>query len=155
MMNIEVTAMRRPIILVSFLLVAVVASPGCDSNASNFAAPTDTTFDLADLAEVLFATGVPVDVGNEEVLSFFPVPVRHFTVFDDDVLVLEFVGPNTTAAVASTISSDGNAINGQAIDWPAPPHFFQEGRIIVLYLGDDSQVISALAQILGPQFAGG
>ena len=147
--------MRRPIILVSFLLVAVVASPGCDSNTSNFAAPTDTTFDLADLAEVLFATGVPVDVGNEEVVSFFPVPVRHFTVFDDDVLVLEFVGPNTATAVASTISSDGTTINGQVIDWPATPHFFQEGRIIVLYLGDDPQVIFALEQILGPQFAGG
>src|SRR3989304_117300 len=155
MMNIEVTAMRRPIILVSFLLVAVVASPGCESNTSNSAAPTDTTFDLADLAEVLFATGGPVDVGNEEVVSFFPVPVRHFTVFDDDVLVLEFVGPNTATAVASTISLDGTTINGQVIDWPATPHFFQEGRIIVLYLGDDPQVIFALEQILGPQFAGG
>src|SRR3989304_7927269 len=105
MMNIEVTAMRRPIILVSFLLVAVVASPGCESNTSNLAAPTDTTFDLADLAEVLFATGVPVDVGNEGGVSFFPVPVRHFTVFDDDVLVLGFVGPNTPTTVATPISS--------------------------------------------------
>ena len=154
-MNIEVTAMRRPIILVSFLLVAVVASPGCESNTSNLAAPTDTTFDLADLAEVLFANRVPVDVGNEEVISFFPVPARHFTVFDDDVLVLELVGPNTATAVASTISPDGTTINGQVIDWPATPHFFQEGRIIVLYLGDDPQVIFALEQILGPQFAGG
>src|SRR3990170_2728877 len=137
MMNLEVTAMRRPIILVSFLLVAVVASPGCESNTSNLAAPTDTTFDLADLAEVLFATGVPVDVGNEEVVSFFPVPVRHFTVFDDDVLVLEFVGveflvlesaaPNPAPVVGSPISLEDPTTNGRVIDCPATPHFFQEG----------------------------
>ncbi len=38
--------------------------------------------------------------------------------------------------------------------WVAPPHFFQEGRVLVLYAGADQTVLAALTELLGPQFAG-
>jgi hypothetical protein len=154
--SLEVTSMRRYFILASFLLIVTLGSAGCDDNTnSDFTAPTEVTFDLADLAEILFARGYPIEVGDEEVVDFFPIPVRHLTVFDEDVLVLQFVGPNTAAAFASTISSDGTTVNGRVIDWPATPHFFLSGQVIVLYLGDDPQVIFAIQEIMGAQFAGG
>jgi hypothetical protein len=40
------------------------------------------------------------------------------------------------------------------ITWVAPPHFFQQGCVIVLYVGSDEEMISLLASVLGPQFAG-
>jgi hypothetical protein len=35
-----------------------------------------------------------------------------------------------------------------------PPHFFKSGRLIVLYVGEESSVLKALEAMLGPQFAG-
>jgi len=61
----------------------------------------------------------------------------------------------TTAAFASTISPDGSTVNGRAVDWPATPHFFTSGRVIVLYLGDNTQVLLAISDVMGAQFAGG
>ena len=148
--------MRRFFILASFLLVVTLGTVRCDTSTSTaVAAPTDVTFVLADLAEIVFARNIPIEIGGEEVLDFFPVPVRHFTVHDEDLLVFEFVGPNTAAAVASTISPDGTTINGRVIDWPATPHFFLRGQVIALYLGDNFQVFGTLEQIMGPQIAGG
>jgi hypothetical protein len=148
--------MRSFFTLASCLLVVALGSAGCDNNTnSNLTAPTDVSFDLADLAEIMFARGIPIEVGDEETVNFFPVPVRHFTVYGDDVLVFEFVGPNTAAATAATISSDGTTVNGRVVDWPATPHFFLSGQVIVLYLGDRPQVLLAIQDIMGDQFAGG
>jgi hypothetical protein len=148
--------MRPFYTLAAFLLVVALSSAACDSSPnSDITAPTEVTFNLADLAEILFARGVPIEVGDEEVVDSFPIPVRHFTVYDDDVLVLEFVGPNTAAAFASTISSDGTTVNGREVDWPATPHFFLSGQVIVLYLGDDPRVVFAIQEVMGSQFAGG
>ncbi len=146
--------MRRFFILVNFLLVAILA--GCTSNTSSSPlAPTEVAFGLADLAEILFARGVPIELGDTEAVDYFPVAARHFTIFGDDVLVFEFGGPVTTEEVESVISPDGTTVNGRVIDWPATPHFFANGRVVVLYLGDNPQVIFGLEQIMGPQVAGG
>jgi hypothetical protein len=34
------------------------------------------------------------------------------------------------------------------------PHWFDEGRLVVPYLGDDRSTVRALRLVLGPQFAG-
>ena len=39
--------------------------------------------------------------------------------------------------------------------WMATPHFFKSGKLIVLYLGDDVEVMTLLTGLLGPQFAWG
>jgi hypothetical protein len=36
----------------------------------------------------------------------------------------------------------------------APPHFFKRGRLLVLYLGTDRQILKILHAALGKQFAG-
>jgi hypothetical protein len=147
--------MRRLLNLAGFLLVVSLGTSGCDSNNNTIVGPTEVTFALADLAEILYARGVPIDIGDEEVVDYFPIPLRHFTVYDQDVRVFEFIGPNTALAVSTLISPDGTTINGRVIDWPATPHFFLSGRVIVLYLGDDPQAYLAIQDVMGPQFAGG
>lgn len=149
------TPMRR-YTLALCLFIATFSMAACEDNTNPpLLAPTDVTFTLADLAEVMFARDIPIEVGEQEDVGYFPVPVRHFTVFDEDVLVFEFVGPNTAEAVASTVSPDGSTVNGRPIDWPATPHFYLSGQVIALYLGDSIDVILAIEQIMGPQFAGG
>ncbi len=39
--------------------------------------------------------------------------------------------------------------------WVAPTHFYKAGKLIVLYVGCDSDVIDVLQETMGPQFAGG
>ncbi len=148
--------MKKVLIPLGFLLVLNLALAACDtSNPGRVVSPGDQVFDLADFAEILFANGVPVELGSEEIFGFLPIPARHFNIQGADVLVFELIGPGTAIAVAAAISEDGGTINGEAIDFPATPHFFLEGRIIVLYLGDDPQVLAILEAFLGPQFAGG
>ena len=148
--------MKKVLIPLGFLLILNLALAACDtSNPGRVISPGDQVFDLADFAEVLFSNGVAVELGFEEIFGFLPVPALHFNIQGADVLVFELIGPGTTVAVAAAISEDGGTINGEPIDFPATPHFFREGRIIVLYLGDDPQVLAILETFLGPQIAGG
>jgi hypothetical protein len=39
--------------------------------------------------------------------------------------------------------------------WMATPHFFKSGSLLVLYVGDDAEILDLLKDSLGDQFAGG
>ena len=41
------------------------------------------------------------------------------------------------------------------VGWLAPPHFYKAGKVIVIYVGRDSGVMSVLQEAMGSQFAGG
>lgn len=59
---------------------------------------------------------------------------------------------------ASYISEDGftydNGKQATITDWVSYPHFYKSDNIIVLYVGDNSEINNALEEIIGPQFAG-
>ena len=55
---------------------------------------------------------------------------------------------------AAKVSPDGTSVGNSKVSWIEPPHFYKVGRILVLYIGTDSNVINALGEIIGPQFAG-
>ena len=41
------------------------------------------------------------------------------------------------------------------VTWTSTPHFYQTESLIVLYVGDNSDIIATLEDLLGPQIAGG
>ena len=51
-------------------------------------------------------------------------------------------------------SSYNNGKNAVHISWSSFPHFYKTENIIVLYVGEDSEIIHALEEIIGDQFAG-
>ncbi len=55
---------------------------------------------------------------------------------------------------ADTVSADGSSIGTTMMTWVATPHFYKAGKLIGLYVGDDSNVLGILEEVLGPQFAG-
>lgn len=74
-------------------------------------------------------------------------------VYDDPVLAAadaKGVQPDTSVRWTEP---DGREMTAK-FAWVAPPHFFQEGRVLVLYAGTDQTVLSILTELLGPQFAG-
>ncbi len=56
---------------------------------------------------------------------------------------------------ASYIESDNKYNNEEesvTVDWVAPPHFFKEGNIIVIYVGENIEIINSLTEIFGREF---
>jgi len=60
----------------------------------------------------------------------------------------------THGFLAGGFSRDGSAVGTTKPHWIGTPHFFRQGRLLVLYLGDEKRVIQSLEGVLGRQFAG-
>jgi len=75
-------------------------------------------------------------------------------VHGEDVQVFEYANAAAADAEAAPISRDGMAVGTRKIFWVGPPHFYKQGRILVLYVGDNDKVLKPLEAVLGPQFAG-
>jgi hypothetical protein len=57
------------------------------------------------------------------------------------------------------VEADGYTVTDKSgvkniVDWVAPPHWFRDGREIVVYVGRSQRVLDALHELAGPQFAG-
>jgi hypothetical protein len=75
-------------------------------------------------------------------------------VVNESVDVWEYAGASETNTKAGTISSDGSGIGGTQVEWTSSSHWYKKDKVLVLYLGNDKEVISSLNTILGKQFAG-
>lgn len=73
----------------------------------------------------------------------------------EHVQVFEYPSAAAAEAQAALVSPNGRTIAAVKPHWLGPPHFFRSGKLIVLYVGNDEQVLRALQARLGPAFAGG
>jgi hypothetical protein len=71
-----------------------------------------------------------------------------------DLQLFEYGSASAASADAAKISPDGSGRATTKISWIAPPHFFLKGRVMALYAGSDSAMLSLLQSLLGAQFAG-
>ncbi|HYN87782.1 MAG TPA: hypothetical protein VER55_04605 [Ardenticatenaceae bacterium] len=155
-------------VLAAVLTVVVLA--GC-TQATPAAAPTPTVAapatqpdaeseggtveDLAGLVSALEGQGANVEEGETVEQSFFPVSGRIVRVNGQDVQVFEFEDVDAAQAAAATVDRTGSSIGTSMVGWVDTPHFYHQGRLIVLYIGSDAAVLEALEAALGAQFAGG
>ncbi|HKY23331.1 MAG TPA: hypothetical protein VJM31_19095 [Vicinamibacterales bacterium] len=95
------------------------------------------------------ATGqtLPKDPG------FFSTGARLVTVNSGIVSVYEYDNSRDADRDAATVLPDGSSIGSTMVLWVGPPHFFKNGRLIVLYAGDNSDVLQPLTTVLGAQFS--
>ena len=70
-----------------------------------------------------------------------------------DVQVFEYADDNAVQAALAMINPDGSLV-GVDMDWDGSPHFYQSGRVIALYVGDNETITKALTKTLGAQIAG-
>jgi len=85
---------------------------------------------------------------------FFSVKGQIIVIGDQDVQVFEYRSLKAAELDASKVSNTGSSAGMSMPMWIAPPHFFKNGRLIVLYVGEKPSVLKALEDALGPQFAG-
>jgi len=110
--------------------------------------------DYEGLVNALEAAGATVEFGDEIEQVFFTVMGRIIKVNGADVQVFEYDSAEAMEAEAAQVSEDGGSIGTNMVMWVEAPHFYKAGRLIVLYVGEDEDILDLLDSALGPQFAG-
>lgn len=123
------------------------------SSANPTASPGAEPLDLQSLIDALQAKGLHVTPGNKVIQPFFSIEGRAYKVNGADIQMFEFPEEAGAQSSMAKLNPDGNPPNTM-IDWVGPPHFYQAGRVVALYVGDDQKIMDALTAILGPQRAG-
>ena len=133
--------------------------PSLQKPTTDPAAPTAVSHgarqvtDLVSLIDHLRASGLDVQPAGAVEQPFFDVAGKALKVNGADVQVFEFADAEAAKAAVATIGPDGNPPK-MMIEWVAPPHFYQSGEIVVLYVGADAAITQALESALGEQVAG-
>ena len=111
--------------------------------------------DYVSFIDNLRATGDLVEPAGEISQPFFSVKGFVVKVNGEEVQVFEYLNATAADSEAELVSPDGASVGTNMITWVATPHFYKEERLIVLYVGDNEDLINILETILGSQFAGG
>ncbi len=164
----RITVKRSILVFTSLLLIALLVT-ACGEPAKANISPTRSVQDPAptapvrdepdmaavSLADALRSADAPVELIGEVTQPFFAVTGQLFKVFDGEVQVFEFESEIAAKEQAAQVSPDGGSVGTSMMSWMATPHFYHEGKWLVLYVGDDRAIIDLLETVLGPQFAGG
>ncbi|MBI3331694.1 hypothetical protein HYZ99_01915 [Candidatus Peregrinibacteria bacterium] len=126
-----------------------------DSDSSTSFAYSGSMDTHQDLVAYLRSTNNQVDdTGPEITQPFFAGEGKQIRVNGEDVQVYMYTTEEAVEQDAANISADGRTVGTTQVTWIGEPHFFQDGHLLVLYLGNDAEVLLALEDALGPQFAG-
>jgi len=109
---------------------------------------------VGQLIKRLKAGGEKVGRKGQVEQPFFSVKGQIITIADQEVQVFEYKTVKAAELDARKVSDTGSSAGTSMPMWIAPPHFFKSGKLIVLYVGEESSVLKALEAALGPQFAG-
>jgi hypothetical protein len=134
------------IVALSVLAISCAANPAGPTNGAS----TDA------LISALRAQGLSVTVGGmlpQQSTPYFSTSARVVVANSATLQVFEY---ETTAAAdrdAAKVSPGGTPIGNVQITWVSSPHFYKSGRVIVTYVGTDSDLLQALEKVLGSPFA--
>src|SRR3990170_4326234 len=80
--------------------------------------------------------------------------IKVISVGGADIQVFEFQSESDAKTASLTVSKDGTEIGTSIIRWIDTPHFYTNGKLIVLYVGHNPEIVNLLESFLGKQFAG-
>ena len=93
-----------------------------------------------ELIDPLLATGADVEVTGEVVKQpFFSEGGRILLVNGERVQVMEYRDAADLEDEAAHISPHGSSTGTTMVSWVAPPHFFRNETVIVLYVGENTK----------------
>ena len=148
----EIAARRARTATLALLMI----SWGCGEGLTG--PPETARWDVDAFVDQLRALGVDVEQSGPINQPFFPASGVRLLVNGHQVSAYAFSTSEIAAAAAGGVSADGSTIVGDGVAynvlWVGPPHFFLRERVIVLYVGDDGEILELLEGVLGPQFAG-
>lgn len=127
---------------------------GCNGSDTPTVSHGGPVRDHVSLVDTLRGQGLTVEPTGPISQPFFSRPGQTLRVNDQDIQVFEFEDSAAMESQAKEISSDGMSIGNTVVQWISPPHFFSKGKILVLYLGTDSELLKKLEAALGKPIAG-
>ena len=107
------------------------------------------------LYQLFAATGHRIEIGPEVEKPYFDVPARGLKINGSPVYCVAFTESKETDEFVATIAKDGRMIGEKKVEEEKTPHFFREGKVVALYLGDKQSTIEILEEVMGKQIAGG
>ncbi len=110
--------------------------------------------DYVSLIDNLRASGATVSPAGNISQPFFSVEGKTISVNNEQIQIFEYIDQEAAEEEAKQVSSDGSSVGLSMILWVDTLHFYKEGNLIVLYIGDDSTTNNTLENLLGTQFAG-
>ncbi len=158
--------MVRKIIFAAIAVVALVAGFSVvlltpTGSTGGPIVPAQIT-NMSSLIANLAAEDVPLEMQNGGVVvrgmsqPFFSVDAQVLSAYGEDVQVFEW---DSTESALDEVDESGLMPDGQfetvMVTWIDTPHFYQIGNLIVLYVGNNSDITTTLEGLLGPQIAGG
>lgn len=157
--------MKRWIGYAPVILLITVALVACGAAAPRSAG--GPAQDYAGLVNTLRAAGATVVEEGTVAQPLLSVSGTVLTVNGERVQTFEYATSAAAAADANGISADGTTachprtwmgipVEQQcaSADFIAPIHWYESGRLIVLYVGSSASLTTLLRDALGPQFAG-
>jgi len=144
--------MKYPILLALLLVIASAMGACGQATPSPTAAPV--VEDQASLLAGLQAAGATTEIGDTVVQDFFTPEGQSVKVNGQDVQVFEYETSEAMENEASQVAPDGGSVGTSMMMWMDAPHFYKAGRIIILYIGSDANILNLLEKVIGPQFAG-
>ncbi|MCH7611608.1 MAG: hypothetical protein IIB10_13100 [Chloroflexi bacterium] len=106
------------------------------------------------LLDALRENGSTVESVGPISQPFFVPEGQLISVDGNEIQVFEFSTPQDAQSSAESISPDGSSVGTSMIMWVEAPHFYRSGKLIVLYVGEETTVVDALEVVLGAQIAG-
>lgn len=111
-------------------------------------------YGTAEFLEELHEKGAEAESGEQVEQPFFSVRGTTIDLNGESVQVFEYDSAETMESDAVLVDADGGSIGTSMVNWMATPHFYKKGRILVLYVGDNTETLGILENVLGAQFAG-
>jgi len=131
-------------------------SPSLETLAASAPVPTGAVKDTTWFVKQLQARGATVTLlQTHDQTPLFTAPLRLFQVNHAQVSLYEYANERAAQTEAATISPGGDRIGNILVDWWVAPHFYQVGKLIVLYVGTERSTLTLLGSILGPPFSKG
>ena len=96
-----------------------------------------------------------VEIAGAVEQPFFSVPGQIIVVNGEDVQVFEYPDSTDAEVEAAQISPDASSVGTSMASWVGTPHFYTQDYLIVLYVGENDSVKSALVDVLGEPIAEG
>jgi hypothetical protein len=140
-------------IAVSGTVTATVVAVGTPITGT-VAATAGVVNDYASFVAALQGAGATIEQAGNTAGSIFTGTGHIVRINGGEVQAFEYADAAAADAEAAKVSPDGSKFGNAIVDWVAAPHFYKQGRLMVVYVGGDQAVTNTLSAVLGQPFAG-
>ncbi|MCL7415583.1 MAG: hypothetical protein M8349_05920 [ANME-2 cluster archaeon] len=145
----------KKVLLISIFLVVMVLSSGCLFYEKEPVTEDNTKYIIGyvSLINHLHSEGFEIETLGISRQPFFSIRSMNLTIDGELVYVFDYSNISAARKDMALVSPDAQSINNTRMRWTGTPHFYNSEEVIVLYVGDNPKIMTALESGMGAQFA--